>query len=243
MILRSLASLALTLLPTGLFADPVRIAAPVSLKGAFDAVVAKIVKDLGVEIVPVYGGTSLLARQILTGAPYDIFISANAAWMDEVADSGRLVPGTRHDLLTNRLVVAGNAPSPERPLDDALTEGQIAMALTDAIPAGIYGKQALLSIGMWDDVEPRVIETADVRAALALVARGEVPLGIVYATDVFAEERVDIVARFDVMSHDPIVYPLAMLTSAGTDALRVMAALSSDEVGELFAAHGFQRAD
>ncbi len=165
--------------------------------------------------------SAALARQIEAGAPADIFISADAQWMDEISAKGLTFPASRRDLVGNRLVLIAPAASRVRlsitrgfPLAAALGEGRLASGATTSVPAGIYAKQALTALGVWDAVAGRLAETENVRAALALVKHGEVPLGIVYATDARAEPGVRIVGVFPESSHKPIRYPLAVLTAS-----------------------------
>ena len=168
-----------------------------------------------------FAGSSALARQIEAGAPADLFVSADEQWMDYLANKRLLRPGSRAPLLTNALVLVAPASSRTAitiargfPLARALGNGRLAMADPDAVPAGLYGKQALTRLGVWSAVEGRIASAENVRAALALVARGEAPLGIVYATDAMAERGVRVVGRFPEASHAPIVYPVAPLAAS-----------------------------
>ncbi|SDI95604.1 molybdate ABC transporter substrate-binding protein [Aliiruegeria lutimaris] len=192
-------------------------------------------------------GSSTLARQIQAGAPADLLLSANENWMNVLEADGLLREGTRTDLLANSLVVIAGDPAAD-PLDllspDALAtrlgDGRLAMALVDAVPAGIYGKAALETLGLWNSVAPRVAQADNVRAALALVAAGEAPLGIVYATDARAEPRVGVVATIPADTHPPIRYPLAVMNDAGAPAAELARFLAGAEAGEIFRAHGFE---
>ena len=163
--------------------------------------------------------SSALARQIEAGAPADIFISADEEWMDHVAARGFVRDDSRVDLLSNTLVLVAPAGSTVAlhiasgfPLAQALgAEGRLATGSVDSVPVGRYAKQALASLHVWPQVSGRIAGTDSVRSALALVARGEVPLGIVYGTDARAEPKVRVVAIFPESSHEPIRYPLAVL--------------------------------
>lgn len=166
-----------------------------------------------------FAASSALARQIEAGAPADLFLSADEPWMDAVAAKGLVRRGTRATFLTNRLVLvapAGQSASlPIRrgfPLARALGSGRLAMANPDSVPAGKYGKAALDALGVWPTVAGRVAAAENVRAALALVERRQVPYGIVYATDARASPAVRIVGIFPASSHPPITYPLALLS-------------------------------
>lgn len=168
-----------------------------------------------------FAGSSALARQIDSGAPADMFISADEQWMDYLAAKKLLRPRTRVSFLTNSLVLVAPAGSKVRltvgrgfPLARALGKGRLAMADPDAVPAGRYGKQALTRLGVWSSVEARVARAENVRAAQAFVARGEAPLGIVYATDARAEKGVRVVDSFPAASHARISYPVALMASS-----------------------------
>jgi molybdate transport system substrate-binding protein len=194
-----------------------------------------------------FAASSALARQIEAGAPADLFIAADEQWMDYVATKGLILPGTRATFLTNRLVLIAPASSNARlaigrnfPLARALGQGRLAMADPDAVPAGKYGKAALSALGVWRGVEGRVARAENVRAALALVERGEAPLGIVYATDARASARVRIVGTFPATTHPPITYPIATLkASANPDAQAFRRFLLSREGKAIFARRGF----
>jgi molybdate transport system substrate-binding protein len=175
----------------------------------------------------VYGGSNALARQIEAGAPAQVFISADEDWMDYLDRRGSLVPGSRSNLLGNTLVLIAPASSrqalriaPGFALAPALGGGKIAMANPDSVPAGKYGRTALESVGVWQSVEKQVVRTDNVRAALALVARGEAAFGIVYRTDALAEKSVRIVDTFPEATHAPIVYPAALVRPDASTAAR-----------------------
>lgn len=165
--------------------------------------------------------SSALAKQIEAGAPADLFISADEKWMDEVAGKGLIRAATRVDLLSNSLVLIAPAASKLKlkiargfPLAQALGDGHLATGTVTAVPAGIYAKQALTALGVWDQVAAKIAGTDSVRSALALVARGEAVLGIVYGTDARAEPGVRVVDVFPAASHDPIRYPAAVLSAS-----------------------------
>ena len=193
------------------------------------------------------GASSALARQIEAGAPADIFISADEQWMDEVAAKGLVRPATRRDLLSNALVLIASAAEHIHlhiakgfPLAAALKDRRLATGAVTSVPAGIYAKQALTSLGMWDSVAGRIAGAENVRAALALVDRGEAPLGIVYATDAKADPKVRVVDVFPENSHVPIRYPIAVLTaSTAPEADGFVRFLASREGQAIFRARGF----
>ena len=222
---------------TGVRAEPVTVFAAASLE--------TVLADTKLRIS--YAGSGALARQIDQGAPADIFISANVAWMDWLERRGRIVPETRFDLLTNRLALV--APAPAKPV--ALTpdvdllallgaDGRLAIALTESAPAGIYGKAALTSLGLWGKVQARVVETDNVRSALKLAARGEVSLAIVYKTDALAEPAVSILGLFPEATHPAIVYPVAAVTGRDSDRIRrILEFLREPGPTSAFEKHGF----
>src|SRR6056297_844115 len=179
----------------------------------------------GHDLIVSLAGCSALARQIQQGAPADIFISANPDWMDAVEAEGLVETGTRFDFLSNSIVLiaAGTDAQPagigpDMDLAGLLGDGRLAMALVDSVPAGIYGKAALENLGLWAGIEAQVAQADNVRAALAFVATGEAPYGIVYATDAAAEDTVSIVGTFPADTHPPIVYPAADLANRDTPA-------------------------
>jgi len=194
-----------------------------------------------------FAASSALARQIGAGAPADIFISADEPWMDDVANKGLIKPETRTSFLGNRLVLIAPAAKAHRiairpnfPLARALGEGRLAMADPDAVPAGKYGKSALTQLGVWATVEPKVARAENVRAALALVERGEAPLGIVYETDAKASKAVRVVGVFPAGMHPAITYPIAVLkTATSPDAEGFRAFLVSRKGKAIFARYGF----
>lgn len=235
----------------GVSADPLRVFAAASLGGAMDAVAAEWTAESGVSVSLSYAGSSALARQIQQGAPADIFISANTAWMDALESSDDIQPDSRRVLLTNTLVLiahgqAASALPIEHGFDlhSRLGNGMLAMAMVDAVPAGIYGKQALTRLGVWPSISGRVAQTDNVRAALALVARGEATLGVVYASDALAESGVVVVGRFPADSHDPITYPAALTAQSDHPQARAfLDYLGGEPARDAFRQAGFEVAD
>ena len=194
-----------------------------------------------------YAASSLLAKQIVNGAPADIYISASTAWMDFLAREDAVVPGSRFELLGNRLALV--APADSRfdvrivsafPLAAALDGGRLAMGDPDHVPAGVYAKAALTALGVWRSVAPMVAPALDVRAALVLVQRGEAAAGIVYATDVALVSGVRVVGFFPGDSHPPITYPAAMVAGRGRpEVRRYYRFLKSPIAAAIFVSHGF----
>lgn len=237
----------LSLATTPVRGEEVVVFAAASLKTALDRVATEFEDRTGHQVTISYAGSNQLARQIIEGAPADIFLSAAESWMDEVDQAGLVVAGSRRDLWGNRLVLVG--PTGSAPVDISagldlaglLGDGKLAMALVEAVPAGQYGKAALVSLGLWESVEASVAQTDNVRAALALVALSEAPLGIVYATDAAAEPGVTVLGTFPEDSHGPIVFPGALLTNATDAADRMfLDAITSDAGDAEFAREGFK---
>lgn len=239
---------ALAGLPAGTAAaGEVLVFAAASLKNALDDAAAAFTAKTGIVVKVSYAGTAALAKQLTEGAPADIFFSADEAWMDFAEEKGVVEPASRITLLANRLVLVAPRDSavgldiaPGFPLAAALGTGRLAMANVEAVPAGRYGKAALQSLGVWDSVAGRLAQTDNVRIALAYVARGEAPLGIVYETDAAAEPDVKIAGTFSQTSHPPIRYPLALVAGrANPDAARLAGFLASAEARPFFERQGF----
>jgi molybdate transport system substrate-binding protein len=194
-----------------------------------------------------YAGSNALAKQIEAGAPAAVFISADLDWMDYLDSRKLLALGSRVNLLRNSLVLIAPAGSrsalkigPNFALADALGPERLAMANPDSVPAGKYGKASLEALGVWASVEKKIARTENVRAALVLVARGEVPFGIVYATDAQAESGVRIVDTFADDTHPPIVYPMALLAAGTSPAVRAFAVyLASAAAQATWVRYGF----
>lgn len=234
-------------------AAPVRAAddAPVvfaaaSLKGPLDEAAEAFKADTGVSVVISYAGSNALAKQIEQGAPAELFISADADWMNYVAEKGLIAADTRVDLLSNELALIAPADSAATltiaegfDLAGAVGEGRLALADPDAVPAGKYAKAALEKLGVWDAVTPKVARAENVRAALALVASGEAPFGIVYVTDAKAEAKVKTLDVFPAGTHDPILYPVALTKTASPKAAAFLQFLEGDIAAAIFAKAGF----
>lgn len=226
---------------------PVMVFAAASLKTALDEVNTAFAAQGGSRVTASYAATSALMKQIEQGAPADVFISADLDWM-EYGLERRLVRGdTRIDLLGNDLVLIAPAdaavgPAAITPGLDVVAlaaNGRIVTADVRAVPAGRYAKAALEKLGLWQAVEPRLAMAENVRVALALVARGEAGLGIVYATDARAEPRVKVIGTFPPGSHPAVVYPAALTAGAGPPAAAYLAFLRGTAAGTIFERHGF----
>ncbi|WEX89088.1 molybdate ABC transporter substrate-binding protein [Sinorhizobium garamanticum] len=228
-------------------AEKVTVFAAASLKNALDAINAEWQKETGKETTASYAASSALAKQIEQGAPADVFISADLAWMDYLADKKLIKTDTRSNLLGNRLVLVSAKPDstsvdikPGFDLAALVGDGRLAMGAVDSVPAGKYGKAALEKLGLWPAVEQKVAGAESVRAALLLVSRGEAPYGIVYQTDAVADPGVKVVGTFPEDSHPPIVYPIAITTdSKSADAAVYLEFVKSAKAAALFEAQGF----
>jgi molybdate transport system substrate-binding protein len=207
--------------PPPVAAQQVTVFAAASLKDALEDAARSFTAAHGAPVRFSFAASSALAKQIEQGAPADLFASADLDWMNYLAERKLIRPDTRVNLLGNRLVVVAAKDSPlnELKLDAAslkaaLGDGRLTTGEVSSVPVGKYAKTALEKLGLWGEVQPRLAMTESVRAALALVARGEAPLGIVYATDAAAEPKVKIVATFPPDSHPPIIYPFAVVAES-----------------------------
>ena len=237
----------LALAPGQVRADEVTIFAAASTTSALEEAAGRYEAAGGAAVRLVFAASSTLAKQIVQGAPADLFLSANAAWMDALVERGAVEPGSRRTLLANRLVLivpAGSArPTAMNgtvPLPEILGARPLAIADPAHVPAGIYAEAALKSLGLWDALAGRMVRTSDVRAALALVDRGEAGAGVVYASDAPIAPGVRVVATLPAESHPPIVYPLAIVAGRGRPPVRAFYDfLLGPEAAALFRAHGF----
>ncbi len=228
-------------------AQNLTILAAASLKEALDEVDATYQKRGGDKAAISYASSAALAKQVESGAPADIFISADLDWMDYLEKRSLLKGGTRANILRNEIVLVAPADSktsltigPKFPLAQALGSGRLAMADPDSVPAGKYGKAALETLEVWPSVADKVARGENVRAALNFVSRGEAPFGIVYRTDAAADKNVRIVGAFPANSHPPIIYPAALLAGGKSPAAeKFFVFLKSPEAAAIFRKHGF----
>nr|WP_244613125.1 molybdate ABC transporter substrate-binding protein [Halomonas sp. EAR18] len=237
--------------PTARAEPNVHIYAAASLGDALDAAIARYEASHAVNIVPVYAASSTAARQIANGAPAELYFSANERWMTWLGEQG-ITLSERSDLLHNQLVLI--APRKDDASSVALDKpGELVarlgagrrLAVGDPahVPAGIYARQALQSLDEWQTLETRLARADNVRAALALVERGEAPLGIVYKTDARASNRVSELATFPAASHDPINYPLALVGTSPSDAASAFREwLAGEQALAIFQDFGFAAA-
>ncbi len=225
--------------------EKIAVHAAASLTNAMTEISADYEKGKSIKLQNSFAASSALAKQIENGAPADIFISANAQWMDYLQDKNLVDSTSRVDLLKNNLVLVvpkgkafkvdfSNSFNLAKAFDGKLCTGEV-----ESVPAGIYAKQALISLGWWDELKPRIVGAQDVRGALAFVERAECPLGIVYETDVQASERVEIIGIFPTSSHEPVIYPAALTNGASSQAKTFFQFLKSDAASRIFAKYGF----
>ncbi|HEY7699609.1 MAG TPA: molybdate ABC transporter substrate-binding protein [Vicinamibacteria bacterium] len=195
----------------------------------------------GIRVVPQFGASNDLARQILAGAPAHLFLSADERQMDRAAADGWIEDGWRRDLLSNQLVIVEGraAPSRIRGPQDLERVDRIALGDPEAVPAGVYARQYLEKLGLWERLRSRVVPTLDVRAALAAVASGNVDAGFVYRTDASLEGRVRVAFEVPREEGPPIAYPLALARGGSDEARALYRFLGSAEASAVFERHGF----
>ncbi len=224
--------------------DKVTVYAAASLTNAINELDVIYEQKNKVQIQTSYAGSSTLAKQIEAGAPADIFISADVQWMDYLQKKQLVSANDRENLLGNRLVVIAPKARPIKLKIDKsfdftrVVQGKWCTGDTKSVPVGKYAKQALTSIGWWDNVSTRLVETEDVRAALNFVARGECQLGIVYATDAAISKNVVIVGTFLKNTHQAIIYPIG-LVKKNTESMNFYKFLQSSQATKVFKKYGF----
>jgi molybdate transport system substrate-binding protein len=226
---------------------PVTVFAAASLTDALEQLGDEFTRSTGVKVRFSFAASSVLARQVEAGAGADMFLSADQAWMDYLQQRGRIQQSTRRNLLGNRLALIAPADStlqltiaPGFALLQSLGGRRLAMGDPDSVPAGRYAKSALTSLGVWQDVEDRLVRAEDARHALMFVARGEVPLGIVYASDAHIDQDVRIIDVFPADSHPPIIYPVALTRGASAEAARFLDFVQGPAGQAAFEHQGFE---
>lgn len=226
---------------------PITVFAAASLTNVLQELGDGFTKETSIAVRFSFAASSALARQIENGSPADVFFSADLDWMDYLQTRHLIQPGTRHDVLGNRLVLIAPADSklkltlaPHVRLLAALGTGRLATGDPDSVPAGRYAREALTNLGVWNELADRLIRADSVRSALAFVDRGEAPLGIVYETDALIDKGVQVIDVFPAASHMPIVYPIALTSSAKSDAAKFIAFVRGPAGHIAFKAYGFQ---
>jgi molybdate transport system substrate-binding protein len=235
------------MLSVGARAADVTFFAAASLSNALPEIAAVYKQKTGNTIKFSFAASSVLARQIEASPGADLFMSADADWMDYLDNRGLINHASRKTLLSTHLVLIAPVSSaislklaPHVDLLGALKGGRLAIADPDSVPAGKYGKSALTSLGVWNSLVDHTANAESVRVALAYVARGETPLGIVYATDAKIEPKVKVIDTFPDKSHAPIVYPAAMTKDAKPEAKAFLDFLSGQEARAVFVKYGFE---
>ncbi|WP_104402157.1 molybdate ABC transporter substrate-binding protein [Vibrio penaeicida] len=224
----------------------VRILAASSMTNVLQHMKQDFQKQTGIDVKTVFGSSSSLARQITQGAPADLYLSANIRWAEYVLAERSLPPSRMKTLARNQLVLISPAKRDVSSFDlkdpnwwsTQLDGERLAMGIPTSVPAGIYAKQALESLGVWDSVKRHMAQTNNVRVALALAERGEVPLSIVYRTDILSSDNVTALTSFNDKWHDPIVYPLVNL-SMSSEAIAFSRYLHSDQGKAILNQYGF----
>jgi len=224
----------------------VLVFAAASLTDALQEIGAAYERTSPVRIKMSFDASSNMARQIEAGAPADVFFSADTQWMDYLQSRNLIQPGSRRNVVGNRLVLIAPVAShvelkiaPHFPLMAALGGGRLATGDPDSVPVGRYARSALAALGIWDQVAPRLARAENVRMALVYVARGDAPLGIVYASDALVDKGVQVVDTFPANTHPPIVYPVALTKSAKSEAAGFITYLASAQGHAIFVKYGF----
>lgn len=230
-------------------AEDVVVFAAASLTNALNEIGESFTARTGNKMVPSYAASSALAKQVEQGGPGQVFASADLKWMDYLADKKLINPESRFNLLGNTLVLVAPADakqamielSPKTDIAALAGTGRIATGNPDSVPVGLYFKQAMERAGQWKTVEAKIAATDSVRAALAFVERGEVPLGVVYATDAAVSKKVKVVGVFPDTMHDPITYPFALVAGKETPAAKALLEhIRSPDAKAVFVRHGFK---
>jgi molybdate transport system substrate-binding protein len=220
--------------------------AAASLTNALDELSKDWERASGTRVRLSYAASSVLARQVEAGGKADLFVSADQEWMDYLQQRALIDERSRRDLVGNRLVLIAPADSkveltiaPGFPLTAALGRGRLSTGDPDTVPVGRYARAALVSLGLWDAIQDRLVRADNVRSAMMFVARGEAPLGIVYATDALADPKVRVVDTFPANTHAPIVYPAAAIRGSRQEAIAYLDYLASPAARDTWRKSGF----
>lgn len=228
-------------------ATELKVYAASSMTNAVNDIAQQFETKYDVTVTPVYGGSSSIARQILNGAPADIFISANTKWMDYLVKSKAVKNDSVTNLVRNSLVLIAPKASTIEPFDfsdanawnQALEGNRLALGNPVSVPAGMYAKESLTNLDVWKKLERQIAPAKNVRLALALVERGEAPLGVVYKTDALLTDKVKVVGEFANDTHADIIYPAAIVKDS-TQSEQFFEYLKSDDAKKVFSQYGFQ---
>ena len=245
-LLAGLLSTALPVFAADKSGEEITVFAASSLTDVMQDLGAAYQKAAGVQVRLSFAASSALARQIESGARADVFFSADTQWMDYLQSRQLIKTATRHDVVSNALVLIAPVDSKIElkiarnfPLATALGSGHLATGDPDSVPVGKYARSALTNLGVWNDVADRIVRADNVRTALIYVDRGEAPLGIVYATDAFVDKKVRVVDVFPASSHTPITYPIATTTVAKPSASRFLDYVRGPDAAAAFKKYGF----
>jgi len=250
--LRPLAALWFTLFGLAIYAaenqsPTITVFGAASLTNALQDIGDGFTRESSIPVRFSFAASSVLARQIESGARADIFFSADLEWMDYLQARDLIDKRSRREVLGNKLVLIAPTDSkielkiaPGFPLGAALGSGRLATGDPDSVPVGRYARSALTSLGLWNDIQDRLIRAENVRSALMFVSRHEAPLGIVYETDALVDKGVRVVDVFPANSHLPIAYPLALTRTARPEAAKFVAYLLSPAGDAVFTRYGFK---
>ncbi|WP_417667932.1 molybdate ABC transporter substrate-binding protein [Roseibium sp.] len=224
--------------------DKLTVYAAASMSDALTEVGKAFELESGTKVVFSFAGTGTLARQIEAGAPADVFVSADEAWMAYVTERGGVKPDTVSIIARNSLVLVGPVDADPlsltaEDLSARLGADRLAMADPDTVPAGRYGKAALKETGLWQTVSGQLAPMDNVRVALASVARGDTPLGIVYGSDALIEAKVKVLVEFPDNSHPEIRYPAGLVAGRGEKGSEFLNFLTGDKAQAIFLRYGF----
>ena len=217
-----------------------------SLANVLEELARDFEQSSGIQLKLSFAASAVLARQLEAGGRADVFISADQEWMDYLQQRSLIDQATRRDLVGNRLVLIAPADSdielqiaPHFALAAALGRGRLSTGDPDTVSAGRYARSALVSLGLWNGIEDRLVRADNVRSAMMFVARGEVPLGIVYATDARVDPKVRIVDTFPETTHAPISYPAAAIRGSRQEAVVLLDYLASPSARDTWKKYGF----
>jgi molybdate transport system substrate-binding protein len=228
-------------------ANDLKVYAASSMTNAIDDIAQDFKEKYDVNVTPVYGASSSIARQIMNGAPADIFISANTKWMGYLVNKGVVKGDNVTELVHNSLTLIAPTSSSAvtfdfssgKAWDAALNGGRLAIGNPTSVPVGMYAKESLTTLGVWNDIQDKIAPAKNVRLALALVERGEAPLGVVYKTDAKLTDKVKVIGELASNTHSAIVYPAAMVSDS-SESKQFFQYLKSDEAKAVFTQYGFQ---
>ena len=226
--------------------EQVLVFAAASTKNALDAVIREYNIHKKIEILPVYGSSATLAKQIELGAPADIFLSANVPWVDYLVNKGIIETENTRDILKNRLVLITNDQT--RPkienlrstdFSKLLQDEKIAMGMVSSVPAGIYSKQALVHLNQWDAISPQIVQADNVRTALQYLLSKNVVFAMVYASDAKLFPKLKVLSIFEDFTHDPIIYPASLINPGSREADFFFEYLVDPKTLKVFEKYGF----